>query len=45
MTFDAEAAELEPEPDDEEEGPPLVLDLVRPKIVERRRAMASGGVD
>jgi hypothetical protein len=35
MTFDAEAADLEPEPDDEEDGPPLLFDLVRPKVVER----------
>ena len=39
MTFDADAAELEPEPDDEEDGPPIVLDLVRPKVVERRRVI------
>jgi hypothetical protein len=32
MTFDADAAELEPEPDDEEDGPPILLDLVRPKV-------------
>ena len=40
MTFDAEAAELEPEPDDEEEGPPVVVELVRPKVMERRRAVS-----
>jgi hypothetical protein len=34
MTFDAEAAELEPEPDDEEDCPPVV-ELVRPKMVEK----------
>jgi hypothetical protein len=45
MTFDAEAAELEPEPDDEEDGPAVVVDLVRPKMVERRRARASGCVE
>jgi hypothetical protein len=39
MTFDAEAAELEPEPDDEEDGPPVVVDFLRPRIVERRRAV------
>ena len=41
MTFDAEAAELEPEPDHEEDGPPVVIDLVRPKVVRRRRALAT----
>ena len=41
MTFDAEAAELEPEADDEEDGPPVVLDFLPPKVVERRRALAS----
>jgi hypothetical protein len=40
MTFDAEAAELEPEADDEEDGPPVVLDFLRPKVVERRRAVS-----
>jgi hypothetical protein len=40
MTFDAEAAELEPEADDEEDGPPVVLDLLRPKVPERRRAVS-----
>ena len=45
MTFDADAAELEPEPDDEEDGPPVVLELVRPKMVERRRVWRSGRVD
>ena len=51
MTFDAEATELEdgsdrePEPDDEEDGPPVVVDLMSPKTVERRRALASGCVD
>jgi hypothetical protein len=42
ITFDAEAADLEPEPDDEEEGPPIVLELVRPKVVRRMRVRASG---
>ena len=42
MTFDAEAADLEdadaePEPDDEEDGPPVVVDLVGPKVIARRR--------
>ena len=41
MTFDAEAAELELEPDDEEDGAPVVSDLARPKVV-RRRVLASG---
>jgi hypothetical protein len=51
LTFDAEAAELEdegdgePEADDEDDGPPVVVELVRPKMVERRRAVASGRVD
>jgi hypothetical protein len=53
-TFDADGAELEdgadaePEPDDEEDGPPvLLLEFARPKVVGRRRArsMASGWVD
>jgi hypothetical protein len=43
MTFDAEAAELLPEPDDEEDGPPVVADLVRPEVVRRRRGVPSGG--
>jgi hypothetical protein len=42
MTFDAKAAEFEAEPDDEEDCPPVVVDLVRPKIVERRRTLGSG---
>ena len=45
MTFDAEAAELEPEPDDEDYGAPVLVELVRPNMVERKRALASGGVD
>jgi hypothetical protein len=42
ITFDAEAAELEDggdgEPDDhaEEDGPPVVVDLVRPKMIVAR---------
>ncbi|HEU0307333.1 MAG TPA: hypothetical protein VFR30_10235 [Lysobacter sp.] len=40
MAFDAEVAELEPEADDEEDGPPVVLDFPRPKVVERRRAIS-----
>jgi hypothetical protein len=48
MTFDADAADLEdggddePDADAEEDGPPVVVDLVRPKILGRRRALASG---
>jgi hypothetical protein len=53
MTFDAEAADLEdgadaePDADDDEDGPPLTVELVRPKVVRRRRApsLASGRVD
>ena len=45
MTFDADAAELEPEPDDEEDGPPVVLDLTPPKGLGPWRALASGCVD
>jgi hypothetical protein len=45
MTFDAEAADLEPEPDDEEDGPAILIELMRPKTVERRRVLASGCVD
>ena len=50
MTFDAETADLEDggdgEPDDhaEEDGPPVVVEIVRPKVVTRRRALASGCV-
>jgi hypothetical protein len=42
MTFDADAAELEPESDDEEDGPPLPLDLVPRKLVSRRRVIPFG---
>jgi hypothetical protein len=41
MTFDADAAELEPEPD-EEDGLPVLVELVQSKMIERRRALASG---
>ena len=41
MAFDAGAADLEEEPDDDEDGPPVVVELVRPKMVERWRAVAS----
>ena len=44
MTFDADAAELESEPDDEEDGPPVVVELVRPKMVRRRPSPASSCV-
>ena len=37
VTIDAEAAELETDPDDEEDGSPIVVDLVPAKMVERRR--------
>jgi hypothetical protein len=40
MTFDAE--ELEPEPDEEADGPPVVVELVRAKMVER---WAASGCD
>jgi hypothetical protein len=49
MMFDADAADLEqggddePDADDEEDGPPVVVDLVRPKLVRRMRAF--GQVD
>jgi hypothetical protein len=39
MAFDADAAELEPESDDEEDGPPVVVELVRPKLFGRRRGV------
>ena len=45
MTFDAEAADLEPEPDDEEDGPPVLVELVRPKVVERRRVIGVRPID
>jgi hypothetical protein len=50
MTFGAEAADLEDggdgEADDHAEGdcPPVVVELIRPKMVARRRALASGCV-
>jgi hypothetical protein len=49
-TFDADAAEHEdggddePDAGDEEDGSPVVVKLVRPKMVERRRAV-SGCLD
>ena len=51
MTFDAEATDLEdgggdePEPDDEDDGPPVLLDLARPKVVQRRQVIPFGRVD
>ena len=47
MTSDADAADLEEggddehDVDDEEDGPPVVLEFVGPKMLERRRALAS----
>jgi hypothetical protein len=47
LTFDADAADLEdgvdeePDADDEDDGPPVALALLRPKMVERRRALQS----
>ena len=51
MTFDAETADLEdggddePDADDEEDGPPVLIEFMRPKMVGRRRALPSGRVD
>ena len=50
MVFDAPAAEFEdadgePDADAEEDGPPVVIELVRPKVVAPRRAPASSWVD
>ena len=51
MTFDADAAELEgggddePDADNEEDGPPVVVDFMRPKRVAPRRGLGSGRVD
>jgi hypothetical protein len=45
MAFDADAAELEPESDDEEDGPPLPLDLVPRKLVSRTRVIPFGKID
>jgi hypothetical protein len=51
MTFDAEAAELEdggnsePDADDEEDGPPVLIEFVRPKVVRRMQVRAFGQVD
>jgi len=51
LTTEAEAADLEdgrdaePDADDEGDAPPSVIELVRPKVVRRRRDLALGGVD
>jgi hypothetical protein len=42
MTFDADAAELEPEADDEEDGLPVIVELVQPKAIARRRGPWQG---
>ena len=45
MAFDADAAELEdqsdhePDPNDECDGSPVAVELARPKIIRRRRAI------
>lgn len=50
MTFDVDAADLEdggdeePDADDEEDGPPVVIHLVHPKVIRRSRSRASGQV-
>ena len=50
LAFDAGAAELEdvgddePDADNEEDGPPVVVDLVRPNVVRRMRVRAVGQV-
>ena len=50
MAFDAGAAELEgegddePDADDEEDGPPVVVDLARAKVVRRVQVRAFGQV-
>jgi hypothetical protein len=43
LAFDADAVELEDGGDDKDR-PPVVMELVRPKVVRRRRALASGHV-
>ena len=46
MTFDAEAvgfeggSDGEPDADDDEDGPPVVVNLVRPKVVRRMQVRA-----
>lgn len=51
MSFDADAADLEaggddePDADDEEDGPPTVVELVRPKVVRWMQVRAFGQVD
>ena len=50
MVIDADAADLEhegdgePDDDAEEDGPPVLLDLARPKVVRRRRARSLASV-
>jgi hypothetical protein len=51
MTFDAEATDAEdggdaePNADDEEDGTPVVVDFVRPKLLAPRRGPGSGRID
>jgi hypothetical protein len=50
MTFDAEVADLEdggddePEPDEDEDVPPVLLDLARPKLLQRGRVVPFGRI-
>jgi hypothetical protein len=41
-TFDADAADLEPEPDHEEDGPPVLVELARPASVPSPRRVRCG---
>ena len=49
MTFDADSADLEdgrddePDADDEEHGPPVAVELVRPKVIARGRPSHAAG--
>jgi hypothetical protein len=50
MAFDAAAAEFEdadgePHADAEEDGPPIVVGFIRPKVVRRMQVRAFGQVD
>jgi hypothetical protein len=51
LTFDADAAELEDggdherDADEEEDSPPVVVELLRPKVVRRVQVRAFGQVD
>jgi hypothetical protein len=45
LIFDADAAELESEPDEEEDGSPVLVELVRPKVLERRRVTVQSRMD